>query len=322
MKKPNDIEELFQEAFQNFEADPGGNAWANIQTGMEGGAVKAAVASKGALSVLTKTIIGAAVVTATVGTIYLISSDEDAVDVETLIAAEEITAPEIVESPQDPQIDAEVGLSSEVEVESASTSDKTVSERKSIPVDKSKESSERSAVVEFVDTISTAIQDFVFSDPLENAPEEVEVTEKINEESFANQEQAEAAAENISSEPSSKPSAQEETVSAMEDENRQEQGAEETVTFPRVPNAFSPNLDGINDEFKIDATDDGDLMEIQIISPSLGKMVFQTKGKSVVWNGTLPNGDVAPVGSYLYTLILHKDGEKHLKQGTISLLLK
>jgi gliding motility-associated-like protein len=68
-----------------------------------------------------------------------------------------------------------------------------------------------------------------------------------------------------------------------------------------VPNAFSPNDDGINDLFEIYYV--GPLQDYKLtIFDRWGGTIFSSKNGSEFWNGDLPDGDKADVGVYTYLL--------------------
>ncbi|MGB8190581.1 MAG: gliding motility-associated C-terminal domain-containing protein [Chitinophagaceae bacterium] len=73
-----------------------------------------------------------------------------------------------------------------------------------------------------------------------------------------------------------------------------------------VPNAFSPNNDGINDLWQIPMLLSYPSPEITVFN-RYGQPVFRNKGYSTPWNGTY-NGKKLPVGTYYYVIDL-KIGE-------------
>ncbi|MDA3616862.1 T9SS type B sorting domain-containing protein, partial [Polluticaenibacter yanchengensis] len=87
-------------------------------------------------------------------------------------------------------------------------------------------------------------------------------------------------------------------------------------TVSKVPNAFSPNGDGINDYWVIENLSDYPYCKVQVFSRQ-GQLVYSSIGYSRPWDGT-KNGKPLPVGTYYY-IITVKDGEPPL-QGSVTLL--
>jgi len=86
-----------------------------------------------------------------------------------------------------------------------------------------------------------------------------------------------------------------------------------------IPNAFTPNGDGINDQFKIFAAD-GYTFQKFIIYNRWGKLVFSAKDSHDSWNGICDN-EPQPAGTYVYYLELKNSvGKKIIKKGTITLI--
>jgi len=88
----------------------------------------------------------------------------------------------------------------------------------------------------------------------------------------------------------------------------------------RIPNAFTPNSDGLNDTFKpvFDFTPDEYLLKI---FDRNGNILFQTTNSSDTWNGTDMKGHLVLQGTYVYYL-RYKVQSQSVKElrGTISVL--
>ena len=69
----------------------------------------------------------------------------------------------------------------------------------------------------------------------------------------------------------------------------------------RVPNVFTPNGDGLNDQFRINANGITPL-EIWIYSRT-GTLIFNTKSPIIVWDGRSSSGSVVSEGVYFYKLV-------------------
>jgi len=67
-----------------------------------------------------------------------------------------------------------------------------------------------------------------------------------------------------------------------------------------IPNAFTPNGDGINDYFVVQSINDCVPYEMSIYN-RWGQMIFYTDSFPLIWDGTF-NGDPVPTGSYVYLI--------------------
>jgi gliding motility-associated-like protein len=70
----------------------------------------------------------------------------------------------------------------------------------------------------------------------------------------------------------------------------------------KVPNAFSPNGDGVNDVWNIEPLDLFEDSETQVFN-RYGQLVFRSHGYAQPWNGR-QNGKPLPAGVYYYTINL------------------
>ncbi len=86
-----------------------------------------------------------------------------------------------------------------------------------------------------------------------------------------------------------------------------------------IPNAFSPNGDGLNDIFHIGYSEGFTLEQLMIFN-RWGELVFSTTDAQQGWDGTFM-GHAQPIGSYLYVLKgTAPDGTPIRKSGNITLL--
>jgi|ERR1035437_3114178 gliding motility-associated-like protein len=72
-----------------------------------------------------------------------------------------------------------------------------------------------------------------------------------------------------------------------------------------VPNVFTPNDDGINDDFKV-YSNGKDLLTLKIFSRT-GQMIFEDQARILMWDGRLPSGQKALPGIYYY--VIEKAGD-------------
>ena len=72
------------------------------------------------------------------------------------------------------------------------------------------------------------------------------------------------------------------------------------LRIPPIPNTFSPNGDGINDQWRIDFLNDYADSRVQVFTRA-GKLVFSSKGYNTKWDGTL-KGTPLPFDTYYYII--------------------
>lgn len=70
-----------------------------------------------------------------------------------------------------------------------------------------------------------------------------------------------------------------------------------------IPDVFTPQGDGLNDELKIIASGYSKV-EVRVINTQTGATVFETNDLSIQWDGRLPNGNIAEEGQYLCVVML------------------
>ncbi|MHB8262069.1 MAG: T9SS type B sorting domain-containing protein, partial [Bacteroidia bacterium] len=93
----------------------------------------------------------------------------------------------------------------------------------------------------------------------------------------------------------------------------------DVATSFTVPNVFSPNGDGVNDEFFIINTGMSSL-NCDIFN-RWGQLLFTITAPGQSWDGKAPNGDNAPDGTYLFMLQMQSlDGKTYKQQGTVTLI--
>ncbi|MFT4062380.1 MAG: gliding motility-associated C-terminal domain-containing protein [Edaphocola sp.] len=100
--------------------------------------------------------------------------------------------------------------------------------------------------------------------------------------------------------------------------------ADTLVPVVMMPNAFSPNGDGLNDVFEpLFVNKSGYTVKSLKVFNRWGQVVYSAQGtKKASWNGLYSNADkVADVGTYYYYLdVLFIDGTKAVVKGDVTLL--
>jgi len=91
------------------------------------------------------------------------------------------------------------------------------------------------------------------------------------------------------------------------------------VNKPTIPNAFSPNEDGVNDNF-IANNIPSDATFLLVVYNRWGQKVFETKNIDVVWDGTF-NNQKQPLGVYVWLLQFQQiDGAIQQLKGNVTLV--
>lgn len=85
-----------------------------------------------------------------------------------------------------------------------------------------------------------------------------------------------------------------------------------------IPNVFTPNGDGINDDFVIKASETKDYTII--IYDRWGKTMFTNNSPDIYWTGANPDGDNAPDGVYFYIIKYTCSGKGYSKKGFVQII--
>lgn len=84
-------------------------------------------------------------------------------------------------------------------------------------------------------------------------------------------------------------------------------------------NAFSPNGDGVNDNFRFITSGDDELVNMEIYN-RWGQRIYQTNDLQKGWDGTDGNGLEQEIGSYIYKIWTQCDGILQSLSGSVTLL--
>jgi gliding motility-associated-like protein len=85
---------------------------------------------------------------------------------------------------------------------------------------------------------------------------------------------------------------------------------------PEVPNAFSPNGDGINDTWRIKYLESYPGATVEVFN-RYGQKVFNSTGYDVDWDGNV-NGKPLPVGTYYY--IINPKNNRKIISGSVTII--
>lgn len=86
----------------------------------------------------------------------------------------------------------------------------------------------------------------------------------------------------------------------------------------KIPNAFSPNGDGINDSWIIENSGNYSNISLEVFN-RWGQLIHRQSGNLQPWNGTF-NNKVLPVGTYYYILKINAGGKQQTISGSVTVL--
>jgi len=85
-----------------------------------------------------------------------------------------------------------------------------------------------------------------------------------------------------------------------------------------IPNSFTPNNDGLNDEFKISGKNINNVQTI--IYGRLGDVIFESNEMNAGWDGTYKDKSMSPLAFIYLIKVTFNDGEVKKYKGTITLV--
>lgn len=93
----------------------------------------------------------------------------------------------------------------------------------------------------------------------------------------------------------------------------------ESTSSINIPNIFTPNNDGVNDNFEIECTDISDF-NVKIYDLE-GALMFESNSNEHQWDGATLDGRPAAAGNYYYFVVAKgADGKKYAEKGILRLV--
>ena len=89
--------------------------------------------------------------------------------------------------------------------------------------------------------------------------------------------------------------------------------------MPIVPNAFSPNGDGLDDFYKIINPDDFDRLQLMEIYDRWGVLVWANNDKFKGWDGKYKGID-QPIGTYVYQITVICNNSTYKIKGDVTII--
>lgn len=292
MKKTENIEKLFREELGSYEAPVNADLWSSIS--QQVGANAAASGSAG-LGIASKLIIAATAI----GTIGLISYF--VAEGSSTKKTKELHTKNFIEESSD-----EV----KINPESTATDDELVRDETTLVVTENSSSDSEIAQRDNMQKEGEEIRTDISEAPVEETEmvDLDQLVEELKETSITNSKGnpvTEDKKVNNGRDSASKSSAENENPvidEATNDEilvHHKEESA--TIFSEKLPNIITPNGDGDNDFLVIKAKEILSYFKIEIYDLR-GRVVFRSEDPYFRWNGTLPDGEPAPAGRYVYQI--------------------
>lgn len=284
MKNKDTIKELFSDKLGAYEAPVNRELWSSISAQI---GVNAAATGSG-LSLLAKGIIGvAAVGVIGVTTYFVVSSEDPAVEPQ----------PKVVENRPETQPviqDAAVGLDGEVSDNQSGEGDEATRANDQ----QQEEMNHPTADIRGdygTEGTTQVIRETPVYQPKERSGDPIWVTkgEEGNGKTGTNKQ--------TKAESNERETFQ--TSGGNNDSGSSEAGKEQNqrAVITLKPDAFTPNADGINDEFYIEY--EGRLLDFQlVVMDSKNTVVFESKDPDFIWRGTSRSNEPVPDGKYVYII--------------------
>lgn len=355
MKENNNIEDLFKEAFDNYELDPGDQMWSNIQSQIpsvpaaEIGAKAAASAAKAGSSWITTVIVGGSIgLISVAGYFYfenkaeklqqkpqkeeIISQPENdgqnepsAFDAEGQLDDSAIEA--APEESRSSKSDANLSETGKTEVNSAqraSAIDQSQSTERLTETSTDEATIESEAALNGTNETSSeqlppTADQVVGSEIQDNTTTNTPIgTNPVQEGTDAESTEGEESKNADSSEQLEKSNGTDGSVTPPLKDHEVDETPSMIEAY-QPDNAFSPNHDGVNDIFQADVSEMGvDAIEMYVYDRA-GNLIHSWNEFHGYWDGKGRNGNNAPEGMYPYVLILKKDGKEYPKRGLVTL---
>ncbi|MBT8196571.1 MAG: gliding motility-associated C-terminal domain-containing protein [Bacteroidia bacterium] len=328
MKDNNNIEELIKQKLSNFESEVGANVWDKIDSQLDqiqpankpGSGSEAIVQSAGTNVTAWVAGIGAAVIgVATIGVLFFGDAKETSeivADTSEKIAAQtDIQNDVAIIENQTEVLNSSDNFISNESIENSITSPVVEKATINVPATplvedaNSEEEFDRSEGLVVANEVESQESDV--SNETNSGATENEIEELVNELV------AKASEVTIQENSENTPVITEEIIEQKIEE--QESLNDRTSSLGRIPNVFTPNADGINDNF-IFTTEN--IAELRVnIYTARGELIYVISGNDDwYWNGDLKTGQSAVEGNYYYAIYATGfDGKKHQKKGTLYL---
>ena len=324
----NNIEELFKDKLHNLEADPGANAWANVQSGISSGAASSSVTAA-ASSWASSAIVGVIITAVAIGGFFFFNNEgEKKIQPNQKTVETPKINPEVEEAVKQQKVSSAVENNNDVPTtDKSEIAHKTAASKKTLvkkdqSLDNKKNNTEIDAQIdEATQIIEEKTIDEILAEHQQFLDEQAAARKnaKSSMDNTAQSGSKEQQNDTKTTDPEVTKSSNPTNIRAEEKVNliKEQKRIADQVIFPNV---FSPGLDGYNDVFRMTVAKSLpiDNIEVSIIDLN-GKVVGAYTGVYEGWDGRFLNGSFAPEGFYIYQAIIYVDGKQIPKVDSFSL---
>lgn len=300
MKNSENIDVLLKSELNNLQIDPPSGAWEAISSSLPanvGVASSTAVAKTAFVSIKTVVTIVATVVTATLGTLWVVQTSD---------------SKESNKTPQTKQLEEVTSIIITPEIENSKEENEIVV-KKTIDNPNIKKSEESAANTNQKPSLVNEPQ--LLSEPKNNQGNSNAVVNESKKEVAPK----ESASRIITNESNTESNNNEESISHEPSTSKFINKTD--FLKPNIPNVFTPNNDGYNDEFVI-TIEDEILYDLKIVDIK-GNIIFESKDKNIHWKGEFQkNGNMCDPGIYIYAFRYQLKGMNEPKTIQGEILLK
>lgn len=306
------IDEVFKQAFDGFEANVDPSVWSNIQNGINvgstgGSAQSDPISSAVSTSIVKSVVVKIAAAVVAVGTIatatyYVATSPKGEAVVENVVenSVIDIVVAEQLEKTESPE-DITKNEIDESNDNSSLIKDEVVKEENSTPVVKENE-------------LESNISNVGSNESNSNENKNEKTTTNTPETKTPSTSQNKREVMNAEAEPSLAPKTEVENPVKEPTTPKVEKPVKKEATVNAIPNVITPNGDGENDIIKISG-ENLEKLEV-VVMDKTGKIIYKLDNIEQEWNGKDMNGfDLIPGVYYMAGVVVDKDGNaKNIKQ--------
>jgi len=320
----NNIEKLFKEKLQNFEASPRANTWATIQAEISGGAVSGANAGNSA-SWASTVMVGVIITSVAVGGYFFFNKEGK----KKITPLEQTPAADIVLKKANPEVSSDQpkieSKTSNKSIHSESSKSSSTATPNSFSINKNgvnssnkfKDATDNSELTKEEQQIHEQTIDEIIAEHQRFAVEQQQIEELAarrseNDNPAVGTDKGAGKGDKLTTNPEDKASR---NINSTVDTNEQNRLENKRIAAQVIfPNIVTPDLDGTNDVFKLikEKSIAIDNIRIDILTLN-GKVIGTSNGASDGWDGRLTNGSLAPEGPYSYQAIIYI-GEKQFSK--------